>query len=132
MLQTLPHSPTPPHPLIPPLKVPIVDAKTWKKGQELYSKGYCLLVFSMGSKPEYADWVVMPSTNLIKNHIPPEKTTVKQQVDHLRVRCGRLRTPSPNLFPTFALNPYLPTPLEGVVPGIPRHDQERAWIQEVP
>lgn len=64
---------------------PADDQATWKKSQKLVEQGYCLLSCSFGKKEEYKDFVVLPSTNLLKHHIPEDLKTVNQQVAHMKV-----------------------------------------------
>ena len=75
----------------PPIAtVPDVPAPVWKKAQELAGKGYCLLSWAFPQKivqnlPDLADCVVIPSTAMIKEHMPEEATSVKDKMEFLKV-----------------------------------------------
>lgn len=61
--------------------VPTPDAKSWKKAQDLFGKGYFNL--AVKTKIDGAECIILPSTEVIKL-LPEALTTVHDQLIHMR------------------------------------------------
>ena len=66
---------------------PAIKAQTWQKAQKLVEQGYYNLAFFLNK----AEGIIgIPSTELIKK-IPPELTTVNEQLGHLTTWCKEFK-----------------------------------------